>query len=56
VLVVAAVRYRFRYDGLRLLRYSNDKYFVVSRDWRPNGQVFVVADDAEVRVTLGGPR
>ena len=43
--------YRFRYDGLRLLLYSGDKYFLLSySDQGAIPSVIVLPDSEELRV------
>ena len=43
--------YRYRYDGLRLLLYSNSKYFLLAySDSRPKPSVVVIPDNEQLRV------
>lgn len=45
--------YGFRYTGLRLFAYSNDKYFLLPAAWpEDGGPAMVLADDPAVRVEL----
>ncbi|MGJ6965950.1 hypothetical protein ACSDR0_28985 [Streptosporangium sp. G11] len=45
-------RYRYRYDGLRLLIHANNQYFLLPACWTANGQARAIAlpDDRSVRV------
>ncbi|WP_046730699.1 hypothetical protein [Streptomyces humi] len=46
-------RFRYRYDGLRLLAESNRRMFVIPEDWEPvTGSVLVLPADSAVRVTF----
>jgi hypothetical protein len=45
--------YRFRYEGLRLLNYSNAKYFLLTEDVR--SVVLVLPDQPTLRVEFIGP-
>ena len=42
--------YRFRYEGLKLLLRSDDKYFLLPEDWTQQRVVFVLADNDAIRV------
>lgn len=48
----AEARYRFRYDGLRLLVRSNDRLFMLPTPWRPGGHAIVLPDDPTLRIEL----
>jgi hypothetical protein len=42
------------YSGLRLLEWSDGRYFLVPADWsRPNGAVIILSDSDETRVAVG---
>ncbi|WP_406123697.1 hypothetical protein OHQ89_16120 [Streptomyces canus] len=46
-------RFRFRYEGLRLLAQSNSRMFIIPENWEPTaGGVLVLPTDATVRVTF----
>jgi hypothetical protein len=48
--------YRFRYTGLRLLLRSDDRYFLLPKDWeRGQGSVFVLSESDEVRLEFFAP-
>lgn len=48
--------YPFRYSGLRLLGYSNKKFFLLPKDWsRAADPGFVLTDDDAVRVDFTAP-
>lgn len=54
----AGARTAYRYSGLRLLIYSNKKWFLLP-DSRVNGHpaaVVILPDDGKVRVEIGAPR
>ncbi|MBU2667109.1 hypothetical protein KOI35_26735 [Actinoplanes bogorensis] len=45
--------YRYRYDGLRLLQRSGDKYLLINDGWaRDTGRVLVLRDSADIRLEL----
>jgi hypothetical protein len=48
----AEARYRFRYDGLRLLVRSNNRYFLLPVQWRPGTHAIVLPDDPALRIEL----
>jgi hypothetical protein len=42
--------YKFRYDGLRLLEYSDGSYYLINEEWNDGlGRVVVLTDDETVR-------
>jgi len=43
-------RYRYRYDGLRLLLRSNERYFLLPEQWRAGDRAVVLLDEPSVRV------
>ncbi len=46
-----AAGYRFRYDGLKLLLFSNGKYFLLPRTWKlDEGHLIVLSDDNSIRL------
>ncbi|WP_139245925.1 hypothetical protein [Geodermatophilus amargosae] len=46
-------RYPVRYDGLRLLLRSGDRYFLVPNDWTAStGVILVVLEAADIRIEL----
>jgi hypothetical protein len=46
--------YRFRYDGLKLLVRSGDKYFLLPQNWtRKTGVALVIRDTPDIRVEFG---
>ncbi|MDJ0340099.1 hypothetical protein QMK19_06120 [Streptomyces sp. H10-C2] len=46
-------RFRFRYQGLRLLAQSNNRMFVIPEGWRADqGSVLIIPTDANVRVAF----
>jgi hypothetical protein len=48
--------YVFRYDGLRLLSKSGEKYVVINRGWdRRTGRVVLIRDDASTRMEFARP-
>lgn len=49
--------YHFRYSGLKLLGYSNKKYFLLPVGWSTaTGNTIVLADDESVRLELLAPQ
>ncbi|GAA3384616.1 hypothetical protein [Cryptosporangium minutisporangium] len=47
----ASGRYRFRYDGLRLLIKSGERFFLLPAGWtRARGSVLVIRDSPDIRV------
>ncbi|MFC5379428.1 hypothetical protein [Aquipuribacter nitratireducens] len=49
-------RYRFRYEGLRLLQRTGDTWFLVPDDWQPGTRPLVaLRDDAGMRLEFQGP-
>ncbi|MEU8820882.1 hypothetical protein [Actinoplanes sp. NPDC048796] len=55
VKVTPAKNPRFRYDGLRLVRYANQKYVMVGAGWKPSQTVFVLPEAADFRVDISKP-
>lgn len=49
-LPVVETRYKFRYDGLRMLVRSRDQVVLLPAAWRPGSRAVVLADDPDVRV------
>ncbi len=48
--------FHYRYDGLRLLVYSNNRFVLVSQQWqRGRSKVFVVKDNDSVRLDVTAP-
>jgi len=46
-------RFRFRYEGLRLLAEANGRMFIIPESWEPtSGSVLVIPADSTVRVTF----
>ncbi|WP_158697366.1 hypothetical protein [Streptomyces hokutonensis] len=46
-------RFRFRYQGLRLLAESNGRMFIIPENWEPiTGRILVLPTDSTVRVTF----
>ena len=43
-------RYRYRYDGLRLLVRANERYFLLPEQWRPGARAVVLLDEPSLRV------
>ena len=43
-------RYRYRYDGLRLLVRSNERFFLIPVQWRPGSHAVVLPDEATYRL------
>lgn len=49
-------RYRYRYEGLRLLQRTGDTWFLVPDGWRPGAQPLVALhDDESLRLEFRGP-
>jgi hypothetical protein len=42
-------RYRFRYEGLRLLLRTGGQYVLVPEQWKPGGPVFVIPEGSSLR-------
>ncbi|MEV6907390.1 hypothetical protein [Amycolatopsis sp. NPDC051071] len=48
--------FHYRYDGLRLLVYSNNRFVLVSRQWEHGkSKVFIVKDNDSVRIDVTAP-
>jgi hypothetical protein len=45
-----APRFRYRYDGLRLLVRSNDRFFLIPTQWRPGSHAVVLTDEPTYRL------
>ena len=46
-------KFAFRYDGLRLLIYTHDRWFLLPREWRDgHGRLIILRDDAGIRVEV----
>ena len=43
-------RYRYRYDGLRLLVRANERYFLLPEQWRHGARAVVLLDEPSLRV------
>ncbi|MGI9064107.1 MAG: hypothetical protein ACR2FQ_09895 [Pseudonocardiaceae bacterium] len=43
-------RYRYRYDGLRLLVRANERYVLLPEQWRPGAHAVVLLDEPSLRV------
>lgn len=46
--------YRYRYSGMRLLVYSNQRWFLLPQGWRPDGTTptLIIADNDRIRVEV----
>lgn len=46
----AQPRYRYRYDGLRLLIRTDGRFFLIPTRWRPGAHAIILADDPSYRL------
>jgi hypothetical protein len=50
------LQYRYRYDGLRLLQQSGERYFLINKGWdRRTGRVVVLRDSGDLRMEYSRP-